>query len=61
MAQIALNGKPATATGMSPFFMTHGYDVRPIELTEEYDKEPGNPNPRERGEAMAAKLKEACK
>ena len=24
-AQLALNNRPATATGMSPFFMTHGY------------------------------------
>ena len=48
--------------------MTHGYDVRPIELSPEYENEPrktngdenGNPNPQERGEAMVAKLKEAC-
>ena len=59
MAQIAIDGKPSTTTGISPFFMTHGYDVRAIETSAGYDNERSNPSPRERGEAMVAKMKEA--
>ena len=59
MAAVALNAKPATTTGISPFFMTHGYEVRPIEMTARFDEQPKNPNPRERGEAMIQKLKDA--
>ena len=45
MAAAALNAKPAAATRISPFFMTHGYEVRPIEMTARFDEEPRNPNP----------------
>ena len=59
MATVALNAKPASTTGISPFFMTHGYEIRPIEMTAQFDEEPKNPNPRKRGEAMVQKLKNA--
>ena len=31
---LAINGRPAASTGMSPFFMTHGYKLSPVELQE---------------------------
>ena len=39
--------------------MTHGYDVRAIEILASYDCENKASNPKERGEAMVAKMKEA--
>ena len=62
LAQIALNGKPAASTGISPFFMTHGYETRAVEMAEAYKGSGENTersNPRKRGEAMVSKLKEA--
>jgi hypothetical protein len=32
MAQIAINGRNATSTGVAPFFLQHGYDVDPLRL-----------------------------
>ena len=32
MAQIAINGRNATLTGISPFFLQHGYEVEPLQL-----------------------------
>ena len=34
MAQIALDNKPATTTGVSPFFLSHGYDAENIVLAD---------------------------
>ena len=59
MAQIAIDGKPSATTGISLFFMTHGYNVRAIETSASYDCENKASNSKERGEAMVAKMKEA--
>ena len=60
LAQIALDGKPAATTGISPFFMTHGYETRSVEMSDACDDVGGEPtNPRQRGEALVSKLKEA--
>ena len=32
MAQIAINGRNATSTGISPFFLQHGHEVEPLQL-----------------------------
>ena len=32
LAQIAIRSRPATSTGVSPFFLQHGYEVDPIQL-----------------------------
>lgn len=32
MAQIAINGRDATSTGVAPFFLQHGYNVDPLQL-----------------------------
>ena len=66
MAQIAIDGKPAAATGISPFFMTHGYDMQAIEMSDAYEEDKlisanisTNLNPRQRGEAMVQRMREA--
>ena len=58
MAQIALDNKPATTTGVSPFFLSHGYDAENIVLAD--DQRPANAtNPRQRAEHTVRKLLEA--
>jgi hypothetical protein len=32
IAQIAINGRDATLTGVAPFFLQHGYNVDPLQL-----------------------------
>lgn len=59
LAQIALDNKPASTTGVSPFFLSHGYDAKPISTTEHIDEQEGALNPRQRGEAIVQKLKDA--
>jgi Integrase zinc binding domain/Chromo (CHRromatin Organisation MOdifier) domain len=34
-AEIAINGKNAASTGVSPFFLEHGYHVDPLDITED--------------------------
>ena len=36
-AQIAINNRDAAATKVSPFFMSHGYNIEPLELHREID------------------------
>ena len=33
MAQLAINGRDSASTGVSPFFLDHGYHVEPLELS----------------------------
>ena len=35
MAQLAINGRDSASTGVSPFFLDHGYHVEPLQLEEE--------------------------
>ncbi|CAJ2651960.1 unnamed protein product [Trifolium pratense] len=32
-AQVALNNRPNTTTGLSPFFVTHGYNLTPLDIS----------------------------
>jgi transposase InsO family protein len=59
-AMLAINNRNATSTGISPFFLTHGYDVDLLGLAgrREELRTTGN-SPVARGEAFVAKLKEA--
>ena len=60
VAMLAINNRNATSTGISPFFLTHGYDVDLLGLAgrREELRTTGN-SPVARGEAFIAKLKEA--
>ena len=60
MAQAALNNLSAAAPGISPFFMDHGYNAAPIQLAEEYERNPARPNPKMLGEATVAKFRNVC-
>ena len=54
IAQLAINNRNSASTGISPFFMTHGYTVDPIQTEEplrDRDK-----SPIEKGETIVRKL-----
>ena len=59
VAMLALNNRDSTSTGVSPFFLYHGYHMEPLE----FDVEPlTNEDPRtpiQRAETIIAKLKSA--
>ena len=56
MAQIALKNRQGTR-GISPFFVTHGYNVEPIKLPTDMTAAKGSKAGN--GEAWAQKIKEA--
>ena len=66
MAQIAINGRDATSTGVSPFFLQHGYNVDPLQLEtpqgadcKKYTAD--ERSEREKAEAIAAKFQHVFK
>ena len=34
MAELAINNRDSILTGISPFFLSHGYYVKPLEVIE---------------------------
>ena len=63
MAQIAINGRDATSTGVAPFFLQHGYNVDPLQLEAppEADKKKYTAeerSDREKAETIAAKFRD---
>jgi hypothetical protein len=59
MVQLAINGRDSASTGISPFFLDHGYHVEPPQLEEEPRDIPNTRTMRQRGEDFVAKLKGA--
>jgi hypothetical protein len=59
MAQLAINGRDSTSTGVSPFFLDHGYNVEPLQLEGEVRDLPNARTMRQKGENIIAKLKGA--
>jgi hypothetical protein len=57
IAMMAINNRPATSTGISPFFFGHGYDVDLIRVKETLRTE-GN-TPVARAESLVQKIKDA--
>lgn len=57
-AAVAINNRLATSTGLSPFFLTHGYNLEPIEINERL--RPDGKSPVARGESIIQRLKEAA-
>ena len=51
---LAINGRPAASTGMSPFFMTHGYELSPVELREGQELQTEGLSMQAKGEALIA-------
>jgi hypothetical protein len=63
-AELAINNRNATSTGISPFFMMHGYNVDPIQIDEELaqlGERDGRTrlSPIAQGEQVVKKLKDA--
>lgn len=56
--ELALNNRPATSTGVSPFFLMHGYDLDVIQLSEPVEDR-AMTSPIAKGDAIAKKLSEA--
>ena len=61
MAQIAINGRDATSTGVSLFFLQHGYNVDPLQLeaspsTSQKEYSTKERSDREKAETIVAKF-----
>lgn len=56
MAMLALNNRNSSVTGLSPFFLTHGYHLEPIQQVK---NEKGAPPPARRAEDFVERLFEA--
>jgi len=54
-AELAINNHDATATGVSPFFMMHGYHVEPIQVQDQL-RTKDERSPKARGEMIVRKL-----
>ena len=61
MAELAINEHPATSTGMSSFFLSHGYDLSSFSTSEDSSTLSGEPawSPIQKGEAIVWTLQEA--
>lgn len=61
VAMLAINNRDATSTGISPFFLTHGYHVDLVGAVEETDQplRTEGESPVAQGEAFVSRLKEA--
>jgi len=60
LAELAINNHDAASTGVSPFFLTHGYHVHPVELDDVEVPVRERISPIQRGEAIVRKLRDAC-
>ena len=60
LAELAVNNHDAASTGVSPFFLTHGYHVHPVELDDVEVPVREKVSPIQRGEAIVRKLRDAC-
>jgi hypothetical protein len=59
MAQIALDNRPASSTGLTLFFLSHGYDPMLIATSDEAVTIGLHLNPTARAQNVVAKLREA--
>ena len=60
-AELAINNRNTASTGISPFFMTHGYNVNLIQIDEQLEERDGNARllPVAHGEQVVKKLLDA--
>ena len=61
MAELAVNNHDTTSTGVSLFFLTHGYYVYLVELDDVEVPVREKVSPIQRGEAIVRKLRDAGK
>ncbi|KAI0993224.1 hypothetical protein K3495_g14960 [Podosphaera aphanis] len=57
-AQLAINNRDSTVTGLSPFFLEHGYHIEPIQLKPP-PTEKARTNPAKRAERFMNRIREA--
>jgi hypothetical protein len=57
--QLVLNGRESATTGVSPFFLAHGYQLEPFRLFDEPAEPDRIMTPAEKGDAIIAKLRDA--
>lgn len=57
-AELAVNNRDATSTGVSPFFLTHGYHVEPLDI-EELTNDARRTSPIAQADQIVRQLKEA--
>jgi hypothetical protein len=60
LAELVINNHDTTSTSISPFFLTHGYHVYPVELDDVEVPVQERISPIQRGEAIVQKLRDAC-
>lgn len=58
-AELAINNRSASSTKISPFFLSHGYHLEPIQLANELTQPQSSDNPIARAERLVMKLKDA--
>lgn len=59
MAELAINNRTATSTGVSPFFLSHGYNFEPLDLKAPLGEADNGESPIQKADRMVRKLKEA--
>jgi len=59
LAEIAINDRDATSTGVSPFFLQHGYHIEPLDLQVDLTEEVTRQSPVQQADAIVRKLKDA--
>src|SRR5258706_2043432 len=57
MVQLALNGRDSATTGVSPFFLSHGYPLRTVDLFTDIVAPVKARTPIQKGESIVAKIK----
>jgi transposase InsO family protein/predicted aspartyl protease len=58
-AEIAINNRNAASTGVSPFFLQHGYHIDPLNLHAELTEEDVRRSPVQKADMIIRKLKDA--
>lgn len=56
MAELAINNRDATTTGVSPFFLSHGYHMEPLHLFEDVDPVDTPRSPVQQADTIVAKI-----
>ncbi|CBF89285.1 hypothetical protein AN0537.2 [Aspergillus nidulans FGSC A4] len=59
IAELAINTRTSSATGVSPFYLTHGYDLSLFGLTEDLPEQSADQSPIQIRENIACMIKEA--
>jgi hypothetical protein len=56
---LALNNQESTSTGISPFFLDHGYHLEVLDLADKLRQSDLAKSPMQKGEAIISKMRDA--